>query len=515
MNQDQRTTYSNLLGANQFQQIFNAICDENNQITKHVILSILEKSGIGKDDLRIKNLLKRLEHFGDEETIDVAKFEEITTHHIILLEKAVTKSFVIPNFDVFKAEIEAIYHEVLKNNSGKNANYIPQLASVNPDLFAVAFCSIDGQMITLGDTQEKFCAQSTSKPISYCIASDLHGEQKLHQHVGREPSGGTFNAITLNKNQLPHNPMINAGAIVTCSLIKPELDALNRLGYVSNIWADLGGGEKVGFDEAVYQSEKGTANRNYALAYFMKEVGAVPEDANIEDILNFYFQCCSIQIDARQAARIMSSFANGGICPLTNKRVFSSNTIKNCLSIMYSCGMYDFSGEYAFKVGLPAKSGVSGALMIVIPNVGSFALFSPRLDDKHNSAKGVEFSERLVEKFSFHNYDHLDSSAKINPTKNSAVTEFNLTQSFIYAASQGDLDEVKRFIALGVEVNKGDYDNRTALHLAAAEGKYHIVKYLIDKGANNKAVDRWGQTPMDDAKRSLCAKTMEKMKVEL
>lgn len=198
-------------------------------------------------------------------------------------------------------------------------------------------------------------------------------------------------------------------------------------------------------------------------------------------------------------AKIMASIANGGVCPFTSKKIFSPTTIRNCLSMMYSCGMYDFSGEYAFSVGLPAKSGVSGALAIAIPNVGGFAIFSPRLDPNHNSVRGVEFSKRLIEKFSFHNYDHITHCDKINPVENRMVVESNLTFELIWAASAGDLSEIKRAVALGVDINKSDYDKRTALHLAAAEGHEDIVKYLIRKGADINAIDRWGKKPLDDA----------------
>ena len=205
----------------------------------------------------------------------------------------------------------------------------------------------------------------------------------------------------------------------------------------------------------------------------------------------------------------MSTIANGGICPLTNKKIFSPTTIRNSLSMMYSCGMYDFSGEYAFSVGLPAKSGVSGALVIAIPNVGGFAIFSPRLDNNHNSVRGVEFSRRLVEKFSFHNYDQIDNNDKINPIENRMMVESNLTFELIWAASTGDISEVRKGLALGVDVNKGDYDKRTALHLAAAEGQEDVVKYLINKGADVNAQDRWELKPIDDAKNSNHASIVE------
>ncbi|MBT4922201.1 MAG: glutaminase A [Rickettsiales bacterium] len=488
------------LESDQYNTIFRALSSKGDFIHKSDILSILEKSGIQKKDPRIKDTMRNLTNVSDGEEIGVKKFEEIIHANITLFEKAVNKSFVIPDFELFKDEIKAIYEEVAKNDSGHNADYIPQLARVDPDLFSVVFCSIDGQMVTLGDADENFCAQSTSKAVSYCIALEANGQSKVHSHVGREPSGAKFNEITLNSKNLPHNPMINSGAIMICSLIKPELNLADRFEYITKVWDDLAGEGKVGFDNAVYHSEKETANRNYALAHFMKEVGAFPDGSSIENVLDFYFQCCSIQLSSRQMARVLSTLANGGISPLTNNKIFSSDTVKDCLSMMYSCGMYDFSGEYAFTVGLPAKSGVSGALMIVVPNVGGFAVFSPKLDAHHNSAKGVDFSKRLVDRFNFHNYDSMAGlNKKIDPRKNQLESSSDAILHFIWAASQGDISEARRGISLGIDVNLGDYDKRTALHLAAAEGQYDMVEYLIKKGADVNVLDRWSNSPIVDA----------------
>lgn len=495
-------TKNKRLEDSQYNNIFKAISNKEGNLYKKDIFSILEESGIERTDLRVSNIIQSLKKISDVTALSEEKFKEIIRPNITIIEKAVSKNLVIPDFNLFSKEIEEIYKEVIKNTNGRNANYIPQLARVNPDLFSVVFCSIDGQMLALGDYNENFCAQSTSKTVSYSIALELCGEEKVHQHVGREPSGVKFNEITLNKKNLPHNPMINAGAIMTCSLIKPELNLADRFEYVTQVWNNLCEGEgKIGFDNAVYHSEKETADRNYALAHFMREMGAFPKGTNIDNVLDFYFQCCSIQLNSKQMARIASTFANGGICPLTNKQVFSPNTVRNCLSMMYSCGMYDFSGEYAFTVGLPAKSGVSGALMIVIPNVGGFAVFSPRLDELHNTVRGVEFSKRLVNKFNFHNYDKMiNDGSKIDPRKNRLESSSNLTLNFIWAASQGDLSEARRSIVLGVDINKGDYDKRTALHLAAAEGQYDMVEFLIKQGADVNILDRWNNSPLHDAK---------------
>lgn len=324
----------------------------------------------------------------------------------------------------------------------------------------------------------------------------------VHRHVGREPSGRSFNELTLNDARLPHNPMINSGAIMCASLIKPNAPLAERFDYVMSVWKALAGNDHVGFDNSVYLSEKDTADRNFALAYFMRENKAFPPDTDLIATLDFYFQCCSITVTARQMAVIAATFANGGICPLTNNRVFSPGTTKNCLSLMYSCGMYDFSGEYAFTVGLPAKSGVSGSLFIVVPGVCGIAIYSPRLDKLGNSVRGVEFSKRLVEAFPFHTYANVVADHQlVDPRRSETASAVEPAFLMCAAASRGDVSEIRRLIAKGLDVNAADYDGRTALHLAASEGRLEAVRFLIDQGAAISPRDRWGNTPLDDAIR--------------
>ena len=209
-------------------------------------MSPLLEAGIVEKDLRISDIIKNLKKYKDTQEISLENFKSIVQKNISIFEKSVNKNFIIPDFKLFKDEIEKIYDEVKKNEGGHNADYIPQLSRVNSDLFSVVFCSVDGQILTLGDAKEKFCVQSTSKAISYCIASELNGQEKVHQHVGREPSGVEFNEITLNNKNLPHNPMINAGAIMTCSLVRPDLNLADRFEYVTKIWDQLAGEGSVG-----------------------------------------------------------------------------------------------------------------------------------------------------------------------------------------------------------------------------------------------------------------------------
>ncbi|MEM7617171.1 MAG: glutaminase A [Pseudomonadota bacterium] len=470
-------------------------------ITKFIFVETLKDRGIDSHDIRLINVMKELSNYGRNEKIDFDSFCNVIGHNITIIEKIITKNLVIPEFAEFRKDIENIYLETKKIDSGALADYIPQLARVNPDQYAVSICTIDGQFLEYGNIENYFCIQSICKPINYCIALELNGEEYVHSHVGREPSGRSFNEIALNRHNLPHNPMINAGAIMCSSLIHPEQDLADRFNYVSTIWQKLSGNARIGFNNSVYHSELSTADRNFALAHYMKEVGAFPAKTLIKDTVDFYFQNCAIELNSSNLAMVAATFANAGFNPITGEKIFSLPTVQNCLSLMYSCGMYDFSGEFAFTVGLPAKSGVSGGLMLVIPNVMGIALWSPKLDIMGNTVRGVEFSKQLVKQFNFHNYDSLvGQSKKVDPRKDSFTANIEPVFQLIWAASQGDLNEIQQLFAKGIDLDSADYDGRTALHLAAAENQIDVVKFLISKNINLEPVDRWGKTPLADAK---------------
>lgn len=266
----------------------------------------------------------------------------------------------------------------------------------------MAVTTVDGQRFAFGDYRNMFCLQSVSKPVTYCCALKEHGTDGVHQHVGREPSGVSFNAMTLKKVQqpehpdrtaIPHNPCINAGAIMCTSLLPEGKNQAERLENYLDTWSDLCGDE-VGFDPAVMVSERATADRNTALAYMMKECGAFKDpNINISQVLELYFSTCSVTANAQMVSTAAATLANGGVNPLTGKNIFEPEYCRHALALMLSCGMYDFSGEWAFTVGLPAKSGVSGVLMMVVPNVMGIAIWSPPLDKIGNTVKGIEFAK--------------------------------------------------------------------------------------------------------------------------
>ncbi|MFI6759094.1 glutaminase A [Micromonospora sp. NPDC050417] len=465
----------------------------------------LGPTGISASDPRLRETLAHVRaESGDVRGLSLESFVAMCQRDNDLIARALRGDLVVPDFATFGDELTGMYEALLGDVRGAVADYIPQLARVDPNQLAIAVCTVDGQRFAIGDSNTGFCVESVCKPINYCLALEEHGADVVHRHVGREPSGRGFNELTLNNDGLPHNPMINSGAIMCCSLIRPEMDSADRFDYYTDAWRKLSGGGRIGFNNAVYLSERQTADRNFALGYSMRESGAFPSGTNLLDTLEFYFQCCSLEIDAESLAVVAASLAGGGVSPLGGGRIFSTGTVQNCLSLMSSCGMYDYSGEFAFSIGLPAKSGVSGGLMLVIPQVMGICIWSPRLDSLGNSVRGIEFSRSLVSKYNFHVFDGLvdnENSGKRDPRKRKHEAALNDMVRLCWAASQGDLDEVRALVAGGIDPNAGDYDGRTALHLAASEGRYEIVEYLLDQGADPAPVDRWGNAPVVDAVR--------------
>ena len=486
---------------NEYQSIFSSLDRRAaGRIYKRDIIQVMEENGVLLEGLRIQ---QKLDEYTSEQPIQFFEFIEIIQKNMTLFKKAARGELVLKNFNSFSKKVSQIYEDTIQINSGAVASYIPELKRVNPNEYAVSICSIDSQQIHLGSVDTPFCIQSTCKPINYCLAVDEHTSDYVHQYVGREPSGRGFNELTLNSEGLPHNPMINSGGIMSCSLIQPQLSVNERVAYVLSKWESLSGGFFPGLNQAVYLSEKETADRNFALGYMMKEKKAFPKNVNLEDVLDFYFQSCAIEQTTKRLSVVAATLANSGVCPITGNRVLESSTVKNCLSLMLSCGMYDYSGEFAFNVGLPAKSGVSGVLMVVIPNVMGLAIWSPRLDLLGNSVRGVSFCKQLIENFNFHIYDSLLSQdPKYDPRRPQNEKKVNGVRKLFEAVRNGNINEIRQLSSQGIDLNSKNYDFRTAVHIAATENQVEVLQYFIEHSVVLTTKDRWGNTPLDDAKRN-------------
>jgi glutaminase len=302
----------------------------------------------------------------------------------------------------FQSYLADLHRQYQPLHDGKVADYIPELAKTNPDWFSICVATVDGQVFEVGDSQQLFTIQSISKVFVQGLALEDHGREYLLTRVGVEPTGDAFNAIVLDEtSKRPYNPMVNAGAIATTSLIKGNgpTERLNRMLDMFRRYI----GHDIFVDISTFMSERTTGNRNRAMAYLMYNFGMI--DARIEEALDLYFQQCSIMVNCRDLAVMAATLANRGLNPITHEQAVAPCYIRDILSVMYTCGMYNFAGEWAYKVGFPAKSGVSGGIIAVIPNQIGIAIFSPRLDARGNSVRGVKVCEALSEQFGLHLFD--------------------------------------------------------------------------------------------------------------
>ncbi|XP_076597450.1 glutaminase kidney isoform, mitochondrial-like [Chaetodon auriga] len=485
--------------------LFYTITDGKEMIPLSQFISALRKTGLLTSDPRLRDCVRQMRKSTRDSTgpvmMDKTLFRKCVGNNIMLLTKAFKKKFIIPNFAEFTQQIDKMYDNAQQQEAGQVADYIPQLAKFSPDLWGVSLCTIDGQRHSVGDTKVPFCLQSCVKPLEYAIAVHDLGSEHTHHFVGKEPSGFKFNKLSLNEEDKPHNPMVNAGAIVISSLIKPNSNKAERFDYVMEFLKRMSGTEYVSFSNATFQSERETGDRNYAIGYYLKEKKCFPENADMIAALDFYFQLCSIEVTCESGSVMAATLANGGICPITGERVLSAEAVRNTLSLMHSCGMYDFSGQFAFHVGLPAKSGVSGAVLLVVPNVMGMMCWSPPLDRLGNSVRGIHFCQELVSHFNFHNYDNLRHfTKKHDPRRRSDDDQNKSVVNLMFAAYSGDVTALRRFALSAVNMEQTDYDSRTALHIAAAEGHVEAVIFLTEIcKVNPRMKDRWGNTPVDDA----------------
>ncbi|MEM1097018.1 MAG: glutaminase A [Bacteroidota bacterium] len=489
-------------------QMFFALDDNGDgTIPATAIREALHDAGLGERDQRLSDLFADLDAL-ETDSLDFQAFLEIIGPSRLLVERAIQGDLAIPDFDDFSRQVAAMFGETAANRAGTQPDYIAPLQEWDPDAFGAAVVSIDGQVLQLGEATVDFSIQSMSKPFNYAFALEALGEAKVHEHIGMEPSGRPFNARVLldDGTARPHNPMINAGAIMTAALIKPDLPVHKRLAHVRQTWARLIGGKaQPRFNAWMAQEEMRTGDINRSLGYMMKAAGVLPKgadavDHDLRDALELYFNSCSLEMTATEAAMAAATLANGGVCPVTQERVLQSGVVRHCLSLMQMCGMYDGSGEFCFHIGLPAKSGVGGGVLLVVPGLMGLCFWSPRLDRNGNSVRGVAMAKRLTETYRLHLYDMVtDRGERIDPRVPIARWQASLASQALWAASDGDLRTLRRLHGEHVDLQKGDYDLRSPMHLAAAEGNTETVAFLLERGVNPNLPDRWGGCPLDDA----------------
>lgn len=333
------------------------------------------------------------------------------------------------------AALGAVLEQARPDTSGAVASYIPELANVDPDRLGIALVSTRGDVHDVGDSDAEFTIQSVSKPFVLALALDALGLDEVTKHVGVEPSGEPFNAISLEAaSGRPLNPMINAGAIVTTSLIAGDTPedkfVVIRAGLERFAARDLV------VDEDVFSSEATTGDRNRALAYLTKSAGSLA--SRVEVATTAYFRQCSLAVTARDLAIMAATLATGGVNPVSGERVISQDAARWTTAIMTSCGMYDESGGWMVHVGLPAKSGVGGGIAALQPGQFGIGTFSPRLDERGNSVRGVAMLEALSKQYGLHMLAHrgdpLSPIAALTTTDAETVAE--LRGEIYFAAAE-------------------------------------------------------------------------------
>ncbi len=484
-------------------RIFNALdIDSKGYIFKKDLTEALNNCGILTDDVRISHTTKGLSAYTETARITKDLFRNLVIPHITLIEKALTGGLVIPDFRNFTSFINNLFNRTLQNKQGENSQHIPELASVNPDRYALSVCTVDGQRFNIGDFGVKYLASDTAKAINYCLALKEKTEKTVHEHVGRTYKENGLDYLMLNHAGLPHNPLTESGSLAIASLIGEGAALEIKIKKIKQLWKDLSGGKTPGSNEKAFASEKKVADSDRAAAYFMQQKGLLKKGSRITDHLEFLWHCLSFETTTEMQAVMAATLANSGVCPTNEQEVLTPAIARDCLSVLFTCGMKEYSSEYAFSVGLPAISGNSGAILICVPDVMGVVIWSPRVDSNDNSYKGLDFSQKLVERFNFHNFDSGRKNVKkIDPRLKKNETKMKGVMAVTSAASIGDLDELQRLYAADIDLNEGEYDRRTGLHLAASEGHLDAVKFLVAKGVDINPKDRWGGTPIVDAKR--------------
>ncbi len=294
----------------------------------------------------------------------------------------------------YRPVIDDLYRKLkMADNPGRLATYIPELANVDPEKFGIHITDVNGNSYGTGDCLEKFSIQSIAKVLSLCLTYKLKGED-IWSRLGYEPSGTAFNSLVQLESDrgIPKNPLINAGALVICDIL---ISILNNPGEeFLEFVREVSGIPSINYSERIAGSEKSAGYLNTALCNFIKSFGNIENDT--EEVLDFYFNTCSIEISCKELSQTFLFLANGGRKAGDGKQMLTLSQVKRINAIMQTCGFYDESGDFAFRVGLPGKSGIGGGIIAIHPGKYSIAVWSPRLNKKGNSYLAVEFLEQFT-----------------------------------------------------------------------------------------------------------------------
>jgi glutaminase len=390
------------------------------------------------------------------------------------------------------------YHDC---REGDVATYIPELAKADPDTFGICVATIDGHVYEVGDSRHRFTIQSISKPFVYGLALDDHGVEAMARKVGVEPSGDAFNAISLRADDgRPFNPMINAGAIATTGQVTAD-DPASRLARILDMFRRHAG-RPFEVDMEVYESEARTGHRNRAIGHLLRNYDVLSDDPT--PVVDVYFRQCSILVDCHDLALMAATLANQGVNPVTKERAVRAENVESVLSVMASCGMYDSSGGWIHDVGMPAKSGVGGGVLAVLPGQFGIGVFSPRLDRQGNSVRAVRVCAELSKAWELHQFNppycpqtsrrHAYSCAEKHSTRSRHAREadclrhhgtgirvFEVQGSLSVATTEPIVREIVDGTA-GMRSLLIDFQHATGINASAASLLADLANQLCDRG---------------------------------
>jgi len=299
--------------------------------------------------------------------------------------------------------IQRLYDTHRSLDNGKLATYIPELGKVDPQKFGISITTVDGETLTAGDAESRFTIQSISKPFVFGLALETHGLAQVRSRVGVEPTGEPFHSMIRldEQSKTPSNPLVNTGAIAMTDLIKGSGPQAGRalLDQCLGKYA----GRRLEMDASVYESEKATGHRNRAIAHLMLHFGMVGPE--IEETVDLYFRQCSFEVSAEDLSVMAATLANKGINPKSLENAIDEKYVKCLLTLMLTCGLYTFAGEWAFNVGIPAKSGVSGGILAVVPGKMGIGVYSPLVDSHGNSVRGIAVFKDLATELKLHIFE--------------------------------------------------------------------------------------------------------------
>ncbi|XP_073975767.1 glutaminase liver isoform, mitochondrial-like isoform X2 [Rhodnius prolixus] len=421
-----------------------------------------------------------------------------------LILRALKKELNIPDFQLYYKMIETIFDVTQFNYSGEVVLLAPQMMADKEKLWALSLCSSDGQRAEFGQSSVPVVMQAINKIFLYGLALELMGSTLIHSYVGVEYVKTDLHDLYLNREGIPHNAFTYAGTLVICALIISVgmkcMDMSQKFEAYLLYMRNLSFKKKMYFNNTMLLYEKNRSQHMKSIAYFLKAHGCIPNDCNVDSLLDFYYQASAIEVTCEELALMGGTLANNGVNPISGKQIYSKENNRCLLSAMKMYGIYNFSEEFSFNVGLPVKSSITGHILLIIPGIVSFAMYSPLVDEQGISKRGKDFCKALSSENNIHPYDPEQFADLTNFYAKESNELCSIACPLFAAAWKGDLPTLAHLLNSGYQICQKDFSQRTILHVAASIGHLDVVKYLITICPNLiEYKDCMGKTAKDDA----------------